>query len=183
MKPETTELILSAVLAASTVCYTIINLFILKESKRTRLQKLKPQIIAYLKSTEDHQTLMLCIKNIGEGCEKNVKATMLHDYNAFEKGQFQLSNFKLFTEGINVFPPEYELHYYINWWEDLIRKDDEDEYVELLIDCCDINNKPCEQQHFVLPFKQIASNYSNPPETYIGQIAYYLKEISKNQKK
>ena len=180
MKPETTELILSAVIAFATVCYTVINLLMLIESRRTRLQKLRPQVIAYLKSTEDHQTLMLCIKNIGEGCAKNVRATMLHDFNAFEKGQFQLNNFKLFSEGINVFPPEYELHYYINWWEDLKRR--EGEYVELLIDCCDINGKPCEQQHFVLPFKQIASNYSYPPETYIGQIAYYLKEIGKTQK-
>lgn len=181
MTHQTTELILSAVLAVATVCYTVINLLMLIESRRTRRQKILPQVIAYLKSTDDHQTLMLCIKNVGEGCAKNVKVTMLHDYNAFEKEQYQLSSFKIFTEGVNVFPSGYELHYYINWWEELVKRDGE--YIELTIDCCDINGKTCPQQYFSLPFRQVASNYSTPPETYVGQIAYYLKEISKSLKK
>ncbi len=47
------ELILSMVLAIATVCYTIINLMMWIESRATRKQKITPQVIAYLKTTED----------------------------------------------------------------------------------------------------------------------------------
>lgn len=37
---------------------------------------------------------------------------------------------------------------------------------------------------FELPFNQIfGQNYSSPPETYMGQIPYYLKEINTELKK
>jgi hypothetical protein len=36
---------------------------------------------------------------------------------------------------------------------------------------------------FKLPFNQATGqNYSNPPENFIGQIPYYLKEINKTLK-
>lgn len=77
------ELILSTVLAFATVCYTIINLMMWLESRATRKQKITPQVIAYLKTTEDHLTLCVHIKNIGEGCARNVQVRVLKDYNQF----------------------------------------------------------------------------------------------------
>ena len=82
------ELILSTVLAFATVCYTIINLMMWLESRATRKQKVTPQVIVYLKTTEDHLTLCVHIKNIGEGCARNVQVRVLKDYNQFGKEQY-----------------------------------------------------------------------------------------------
>lgn len=61
------EQTLSIVIAISTVFYTGINLFMLLESKAVRLQKITPHVVMYLKTSEDHNTLALHVKNIGEG--------------------------------------------------------------------------------------------------------------------
>lgn len=90
------ELILSTVLAFATVCYTIINLMMWLESRATRKQKITPQVIVYLKTTEDHLTLCVHIKNIGEGCARNVQVRVLKDYNQFGKEQYPLSNLMFF---------------------------------------------------------------------------------------
>ena len=51
--------------------------------------------------------------------------------------------------------------------------------IELEVLYQDIDNKHY-REVYKLPFNQIVgTNYSNPPETYMGQIPYYLKEISK----
>lgn len=61
------ELILSTVLAFATVCYTIINLMMWLESRATRKQKITPQVIVYLKTTEDHLMLCVHIKTLEKG--------------------------------------------------------------------------------------------------------------------
>lgn len=172
------ELILSMVLAISTVCYTIINLMMWFESRATRKQKITPQVIAFLKTTEDHLTLCLHVKNIGEGCAKNVKVNFIKDYNQFNKAQYPLSDLMFFKNGASIFPPQYELRFYIDSVKD-IDYESKDNYIELEILYQDITNKYYKEV-YQLPFNQIVgTNYSNPPETYIGQIPYYLKEISK----
>ena len=85
------EIALSTVLAVSTVIYTIINLMLWFESRATRRQKITPLVIAYLKSTENHEVLKLHIKNIGEGRAKNVKIKTLKDYNQLGKVNLLLS--------------------------------------------------------------------------------------------
>ena len=172
------ELILSTVLAIATVCYTIINLMMWVESKATRKQRITPQIIAYLKTTEDHLTLCVHIKNIGEGCAKDVKIKILKDYNQFGKEQYPLSNLMFFKNGANIYPPQYELKFYIDSLK-IIDYDSDNSYIELEVSYKDIDNK-LYKETYRLPFNQVVgTNFSNPPETYIGQIPYYLKEISK----
>ena len=172
------ELVLSTVLAIATVCYTIINLMMWVESRATRKQKIMPNVIAYLKTTEDHLTLCVHIKNIGEGCAKNVKVRILKDYNQFRNEKFSLSNLMFFKNGANIFPPQYELRFYIDSLEK-IDYNSNSSYIELEISYNDIDNKYYKER-FRLPFNQIVgTNYSEPPETYMGQIPYYLKEISK----
>lgn len=73
------ELTLSIVLAASTVCYTIINLMMWFESRATRKQKILPFIVAYLQSTDNHNVEVLHIKNIGEGYAKDVRFKVIKD--------------------------------------------------------------------------------------------------------
>ena len=160
------ELVLSTVLAIATVFYTIINLMMWVESRATRKQKITPQVVAYLKTTEDHLTLCVHIKNIGEGC------------NQFGKEQYPLSNLMFFKNGASIFPPQYELKFYIDSIKN-IDYESNNSYIKLEVLCQDIDNKHYKEV-YQLPFNQIVgTNYSNPPETYMGQIPYYLKEISK----
>lgn len=107
------EIILSSVLAICTAIYTIINLFLLIESRATRKQKSTPLLIAFLKSTENHLMLELHIKNIGEGVAKNVKINVLKDFNRMGKDNLTLSEIGIVKNGFNVFPPQYELKYYV----------------------------------------------------------------------
>lgn len=97
------ELILSMVLAIATVFYTIINLMMWFESKATRKQKITPQVIAFLKTTEDHSMLCIHVKNIGEGCARNVQVKIQKDYGQFGKEQYPLSNLMFFKNGANIF--------------------------------------------------------------------------------
>lgn len=176
------ELILSIVLAVSTVCYTIINLMMWFESKATRRQKVTPFVIAYLQITDDHNMLCVHIKNIGEGCAKDVKAKLLKGYNQFGKETFPLSDCMIFKNGVNIFPPQFELKYYIDKPQDIDYSSD-DSFIELELAYSDMHNQKFNQNIFKLPFNQIGGNYSDPPESYLGQIPYYLKKLNANIEK
>ena len=176
------ELILSIVLAISTVFYTIINLMMWFESRASRKLKITPLLIAYLDYTEDHSVLCLYIKNIGEGCAKNVKAKVIKDYNRYGKETYPLSNCYIFKNGFNLFPPLYQIKYYISNPSE-IDFSSGDSYIEIELEYNDIYDNKAEVQKFNLAFNQIIDNYSNPPETYIGQISYYLQKVSQSLEK
>lgn len=172
------EIILSVVLATSTVIYTIITLMTWYESNATRKQKVTPLLIAYLKPTENHMNLALHIKNIGEGYAKDVNVKMIKDYNQFDKSNLPLSDIGIVKNGLNVFPPQYELRYYIHSMTNL-DVDEEREILEIEISYKDQKGKKYTNS-YRLPFNQMfGQNYSSPPATYVGQIAHYLKEINK----
>lgn len=176
------EIILSFVLAVTTVVYTLISLMLWYESRKTRKQKNEPHIVAFLKSTEDHNTLALYIKNIGEGFAKNVKIEMLKDYNQFGKELQLLSELGIMKNGFNSFPPDYELKYYVHSYEK-VYKSDKNEFINLRV-IYEGSDKRKYTEDFVLPFNQLfGQNYSNPPETFMGQIPYYLNEINSTLKK
>lgn len=176
------EITLSTVIAASTVIYTVISIMLWIESRETRKQKLTPIMLAYLKTSEDHIVLELRIKNIGEGVAKNLTINALQDYERLGKSHLLLSEVGVIKNGFNSFPPQYELKYYIGRLTEIFDKDQNGSIkLEFNYQSTD-NRKFCET--FELPFNQIyGQNYSNPPENYIGQIPYYLKEINKTLKK
>ncbi|WP_303917895.1 hypothetical protein [Draconibacterium sediminis] len=175
------EIILSTVIAASTVIYTATSLMLWIESKATRKQKLTPMIIAYLKTAENHVMLELRIKNIGEGIAKNVSIKTLQDYERLGKSNLLLSEIGVIKNGFNSFPPQYELIFYIGRLTEIYEKD-RDGSIKLEFSYESSDNRKF-SEIFELPFKQIyGQNYSNPPESYIGQIPYYLKEINKTLK-
>lgn len=176
------EIILSSVLAASTVIYTGINLMLWYENRETRKQKLTPQVIAYLKSAESHIMLELHLKNIGEGLAKNLRINVFQDYKQMGKDDLMLSDVGVIKNGFQIFPPDYELKYYIDSIINLYEKDKDGMIkLELRYESVD-KRKFCDI--YELPFNQIfGQNYSSPPETFIGQIPYYLKEINSTLKK
>ena len=172
-------LFLSGALVIATVLYTWINWKILQESIAARRQKNSPNIVPYLKSSDNHEALFLYIKNMGEGCAKDVKIKVFKDYNRFCGKELLLSQLNIFNEGVNIFPSGYELHYGLNWWKDIENKG-LDDYIELEVKFKDLNDHLYGPYRYNLKFSQIESTYLTPPETHIGQIAYYLKQISKN---
>lgn len=175
------EMILTMVIAASTVIYTAISLMLWIESRTTRKQKLTPMMLAYLKTSEDHIVLELRIKNIGEGVAKNLTVNTLQDYERLGKSHLLLSEIGVIKNGFNTFPPQYELKFYLGNLSEILEKD-QDGSIKLGFNYKSSDNRKfCES--FELPFNQIfGQNYSNPPENYIGQIPYYLKEINKTLK-
>lgn len=178
----TTELILSIVIAASTVIYTGINLLMLFESKSVRLQKITPHVVMYLKSSEDHNTLALHVKNIGEGIAYNVKIKTLKDYNQFGKENYPISDLGILKHGFTGMPPGYELKFYVGVILDIYEKDRDGEVrFEVEYERKDKNRI---KEKFNLPFIQaLGQNYSTPPESYLGQIPFYLKELNSTLKK
>lgn len=173
MKPE---LILSIVVAVSTFVYTIINALMLRENYKTRMQKNTPHLIAYLKSSDDHKTLKLFIKNIGEGYAKNVSFNMIRDYNIFRREDGLSSAYSSIKNGVNSFPPNYEISCTIDFYDDEFISHIDD--LGLIIGVTYYNNNDLKfSQQYNLPFNQIPTIYANPPSSYIGQIAYYLKAI------
>lgn len=175
------EIVLSTVLAVSTVIYTIINLMLWFESRASRRQKIAPLVIAFLKSTENHEVLTLNIKNICEGLAKNVTIKTIKDYSRLGKENLLLSNVGIIKNGFNNFPPQHELSFYIHHMTEL-KADDESSFIEIEISY-ESSGKAKFRNIYELPFNQVVGqNYSNPPETYLGQIPYYLKEINSTLK-
>jgi len=100
------QLILSIVLAGATVVYTVINALMLWESKKVRKQKNTPLLIAYLDICD--YELRVCIRNIGEGCAKDVKIKVLKDYNQWGREEKPLSEDIMIKNGVDIFPPQFE---------------------------------------------------------------------------
>lgn len=167
--------IISFSLLVATCLYTFVTILMWMESRKTRLQKVTPEIIAYLKTSEDHDVVMLVIENIGEGCGYDLKVDLDEEYHTFAKEDKRLSQMPIFNDGVSIYPPKYRLQYYLGESKQM---KDLQETIGLRLSYCDQNKKHY-SKHSLLRIKQIACFYSNPPETYMGKIAYYLKEIDK----
>ena len=116
------ELLFSGALVFATIKYSKATKLMYKESRETRLQKTTPCIIPYVKSSADHQSAFLYVQNVGEGTAKNVKITINNGYEGTPK-PFNIDGYKLFKDGVAIFPPQYELHFYINEWENIKKSD------------------------------------------------------------
>jgi len=175
-----TEILLSTVLAGSTVAYTVINLMIWYESKATRRQKTTPMVIAYLSRTEN-QCVGLNFKNIGQGLAKNVRVRPVKDYHPFGKEKLTLSAFGIVRNGFNNFPPQYEISYILNSTK-LMKKENAKDYIEIEIMYENSTRKKFSEV-FKLPLNQVTGFIrSDPPDTFMEQIPYYLKKINESLK-
>lgn len=171
------EILLSVIIASATVIYTVVTVFQLVESRKNRLLKEAPNIIAFLKTTEDHTVLSLYINNYGDGVAKNVAISFKKDFNRFSKEGYRFSKIGIAQHGMNFFPPQYQLKFDVGFVDDIFQNSKED-YIELEIRYQNLQNRSF-QTFFKLPFNQVfGQTYSNPPETYLGQISHYLKEIN-----
>lgn len=174
----TPQNILSFVLVLVTLAYTITSILTWLESRATRMQKNEPNIIVYLRSNVSHDTLYVCVKNIGDGCARRVKVIPVKDYSLFGK-DLKLCNFSLFSEGINVFPPQFEMSFPLDSWSDINLENDP--LVEFTVCYADLQGH-VKQNNFKLPFRQLKTLYSTPPPMAEERIPYYLNQIHKDLK-
>lgn len=167
------ELLFSGALVFATIKYTNATKMMYKESRETRLQKTTPCIIPYFKSSADHQSVFLYIQNVGEGTAKNVKVTIDKGYEKSIKS-LNLDGYKLFREGVAIYPPQYELHFLINTWDKIEKTD----YIELSIDYEGLDNRKFNQDHIRLTIWDSYHSWSGVPEETLDQIPYYLEKIN-----
>lgn len=171
------EILFSGVLVLVTIVYAIATILMYKESKETRLQKTTPCIIPYLKSSADHQSVFLYVQNVGEGTARNVKVTINKGYEGTPKS-FNIDGYKLFNEGVSIYPPQYELHFLINTLDNIEKND----YIELSIDYEGLDNRRFNQDHIRLTIWDSYHSWSGVPEETLDQIPYYLKAINNTLK-
>ncbi|MBP5516176.1 MAG: hypothetical protein J6X86_04410 [Bacteroidales bacterium] len=171
------ELLFSGALVFATIKYTKATKMMYKESRETRLQKTNPCIIPFLKSSADHQSVFLYIQNVGEGTAKNVKVTINKGYEKSIKS-LNLDGYKLFREGVAIYPPQYELHFLINTWDNIEKTD----YIDLSIDYEGLDNRKFSQDHIRLTIWDSYHSWSGVPEETLDQIPYYLKTINNTLK-
>lgn len=172
----TPQNILSIALVLVTLAYTITSILTWLESRATRKQKNEPNIIVYLRSNVSHDTLYVCVKNIGEGCARSVKVIPVKDYSLFGK-DLKLCDFSLFSEGINVFPPQFEMSFPLDSWSEV--KLGNKPFVQFEVSYADLKGH-IKQNQFILPFKQLKTLYSTPPPMAEERIPYYLNQIHKD---
>ncbi|MBP1645991.1 MAG: hypothetical protein H6Q16_1566 [Bacteroidetes bacterium] len=180
MKEWIFENVLAFVVAVCTVSYTVINWFMLKESKNARRQKQTPYIISYLHLSEaEPKSIYLVVENVGEGYAKNVKFNVIKD--SVVEGKMKLVNCEGIKYGISSFPSHYKLEYLVayNLKQDGLVED----YIEIEIEYCNNSNKRYKNKYNLIYGSVFGQVYSSPPDNYLGQVAYYLKEIDKELKK
>lgn len=167
------ELLFSGVLVFVTIMYARATNLMYKESRETRLQKTTPCIIPYFKSSADHQSVFLYIQNVGEGIAKNVKVTINKGYDGVPKS-INIDGYKLFKDGVAIYPPKYELHFFINMWDHI----DKSDYIELSIEYESLDNRKFNYNDFKLTIWDSYHSWSGVPEETLDQIPYYLKAIN-----
>lgn len=177
MNESVIQIFFSAVLAFATVAYTIATVLMLIESVKTRKQKTSPCIVPYLKMSDDCQLILLYVKNVGEGIAKNVQIKLCNNYFCFDNQNIPLSQYRIFQDGVSVFPSQYELGYILGNRESCLAANT-NKYIELFVSYDDIKGKKHGGEYYKLLFQQIKQDYVNPPDSDTGRIAYYLKEIS-----
>lgn len=169
------ELVLSIVLAACTIIYTIINALMLCESKKSRYQRITPILISYLKLSENKKLIQLYVENVGEGLAKDVTFNFIKNHNLFGKSPVS-EMYGFLKNGMNSFPSGNIMHCIL---DDLQRIDfNLNPYVEIEINYKDLRNKAY-KENYKLPFNQIKGIDSEIPDSYLGQIPYQLEQINK----
>ena len=170
--------LLAIIVAICTAIYTVINYKMLIESRKTRLQKITPHIIAYLDFTEvEHRIIALNIKNIGEGMAKNVSFKIINDYKW--NHLVALSERGAFASGISSFVPEFTLTYTFGIpFNDI--EATQDAYIELEISYEDIISNHYSNK-YMLRFKELLDQgIVKPPVSFKPALIYWLAKIEKN---
>jgi len=183
MDSEIFTLIFSGTVAISTVFYVILTRKLVHETRETRKFYETPFLVASLDFAENgRNVIQLKIKNIGLGYAQNISFRVYKDYEWVDNQP--LAKRGAFKNGIQSFPPNYELIYtiYIGQYgnENPLTEND---FVEFDILYHNIHQK-LYSNRFKLKFNEITGQgYSTPPLNNENAKVYYLGEINKQLEK
>ncbi|MEJ7679975.1 MAG: hypothetical protein WKG06_19385 [Segetibacter sp.] len=151
-----------------------------QESRETRKFSETPFIAASIDFAEtNRKVIQIKIKNIGLGYAQNVSFEVIKDFEWVEDKP--LKERGAFKNGIQSFPPNYELNYIIAFLDKEENNPlSENDYVEFKIKYDSIHDKTY-LNNYKLKFNEIISQgYStNPPLDTENAKVYYLAEINK----
>ncbi|WP_027375709.1 hypothetical protein [Kaistella palustris] len=174
---ELYTLIFSALVAISTVVSLILNSKLTREARLTREHKDSPDINVYLKRAEaDPSFIFVVFENIGLGYAKNVKFTIIQDFNCYHHQTLNFSNKGIIKYGKDNFAPSQKFEYFLtNLSDDYKNKIEEKIIIEVFYENI---FKRKYTKTLNLELKELAGqSILKPPADYIGRIAYELNEI------
>lgn len=175
------EILFSAVVAIATTVYTITTIFQLNDSRKTRLAKQTPFLLPYLKFTEDYEMLLFCIKNYGEGVAMNVKVKIIGEIPEYLNQKIKFENLGVVRHGLAYFPSQYGLEYIIAW-NKTVAENNFSGCIELEVYYESIGNRQFCQKFELKVNELMGITYTVPPDSYMGQIPYYLNQINNTLK-
>lgn len=175
---EIWSLVIASAMLVSTGFYTFFTARLIQESKKSREAQLLPNIVAYLHQTEtSHNTVFLCLENTGNGAALDLKFNILHDIKKTEHVD-PLREKEFFISGTPILPQKQKSDFFLAFYSDDIK----DEYVEFEIKYTNEFGREMSSR-FKLVIKQgLVIDKGEPPFSYMGQIAYYLKLIQKDNR-
>ncbi len=177
---EITTLILSTVVAISTIVYTILTWRLVFESKRMRDIQMTPDINFYFEFNEtDASLLYLVIENNGLGSAQNVHIDVVKNFDFYESELQNIENFGAVKNGLQHFYSRQKYKYYFtDLSQNSVNKIDKE--IIIKVSYQNVNKKQYSKE-FTLPIKEtMGLGKLTPPDTHIGRIAYYLEKLNKN---
>lgn len=176
---DTLQIIFSGVVAFSTIIYAVLTWRLVSETKKTRKIQITPDIHAYFEMSETDATFIyLIIENIGYGVAKYVKFKIIKDFQFYDLEPQQLSSKGIFKTGLKYFYPKQKFKYLFT---DLSKKYDEKihDNIEISLTYNDISNYNYKKEINLTLDEITGMGKMRPPDSYIGRIAYEIKEIRK----
>jgi len=171
------QIIFSGIVAISTVVYAVLTWKLVSETRETRKLQITPDIHAYFEKSEvDASFVYLIIENIGYGIAKNVKFQITKDFQYYDFEIQKLADKGAFKSGVKNFYSKQRFRYLFT---DLSKKYDEKikDNVKFLITYEDIYKKVFTKDLNLSLDEITGMGIITPPDSYLGRVAYELKEI------
>ena len=180
---EIIQIIFAGIVALSTVFYVILTRKLVLETNALRILQITPDIHIYFEMSDVKATsVYIVIENKGNGLAKNVKFEIIKDFEFYNFEKLKLKNNGIISNGLENFYPKQKFKYYFTNLSENYNEKIKD-FMKLKVIFEDINSKKNEKD-IDLNFG-IFSGYGllTYPDTYIGRIAFELKEIKDILKK
>lgn len=176
---EITTLIFSGIVTLSTGVYVYLTRKLVNETRKMREFQITPDISIYLDRSEtDVNYIYLVIENNGLGIAENVCFEILKDYQYYKDDHFKLENKGIIKRGIEKFYSKQKFRFFfanITENHELKMKS----ILQLKITYNDINYKEYVKNINLILDEYSGLTYMVPPDSYVGRIAYELKEIKR----
>jgi hypothetical protein len=176
---EILQIIFSAVVALSTVAYSILTWRLVAETRRMREFQITPDInIFFERSEADPSFTFIVFKNSGLGYAKNVKIKIIKDFEHYDNINQELKSKGIIKNGIESF---YSNQSYKFYFTDVSQNHHQKMSDNLLLKTTyyDLNNKMFTKEINLSLFELTGMSVLTPPDSYLGMISYELSEIKK----